>query len=66
VLAVSTYDSVKGVSTGNAQDGTYLFDARTGKLLTKFLIGAEFGQPLFIDNYLILTTRHFGLYVYHV
>jgi outer membrane protein assembly factor BamB len=66
VLAVSTYDSIKGVSTGNSQDGTYLFDASTGKLLTKFLIGAEFAQPTFVDNYLILATRHFGMYVYHV
>ncbi|HEY0387256.1 MAG TPA: PQQ-binding-like beta-propeller repeat protein [Gaiellales bacterium] len=66
VLAVVTYDSIKGQSTGNPQDGCYLLNADTGKLLKKFLIGAEFAQPVFVGQYLILATRHFGMYVYHV
>lgn len=66
VLAVATYDSIKGVPTGNPQDGCYLIDAKTGKVLTKFLTGAEFAQPIFVGPYLLLATRHNGMYVYHV
>ena len=66
VLAVATYDSIKGVPTGNPLDGCYLLDAKTGVVLNKFLIGAEFAQPVFVGQYLLLATRHFGLFAYHV
>jgi hypothetical protein len=67
VLAVATYDSIKGVPTGNPKDGCYLINARTGVVLNKLLAGgAEFAQPVFVGPYLLLATRHNGLYAYHV
>jgi hypothetical protein len=66
VLAVATYDSIKGVPTGNPQDGCYLINAKTGVVVKKFLIGAEFAQPVFVGPYLLLATRHNGMYAYHV
>jgi len=35
-------------------------------VVNKFLIGAEFAQPVFVGPYLLLATRHTGMYAYHV
>jgi outer membrane protein assembly factor BamB len=65
VLAVATYDSVKGIPTNSAADGCYLFNAKTGVLLGVIQHGPEFAQPTFVGGYLLLATRNNGLYAYH-
>lgn len=65
VLAVATYDSVKGVPTNSVSDGCYLYNARTGALLAVIHHGGEFAQPTFVGSYLLLATRANGLYAYH-
>jgi outer membrane protein assembly factor BamB len=57
VIAASTY----GQTTTN---GTYLINASNGALLKLIGLGKEFAQPVFADNYLILTTQGGGINVY--
>lgn len=66
VLAVATYDSVKGIPITNPNDGCYVINATTGTILRSFLNGPEFAQPIFVGRYLLLATRDNGLYAYKV
>ncbi len=57
VLAVGTYDSNP---TPNA---TYLIDAANGKILRKLVIGADFAQSVFADNWLFIANQY-GVYAW--
>jgi outer membrane protein assembly factor BamB len=59
IVAAATYNPTSG-----AVNGTYLLDASTGTILKTIPNDAEFGQPVFADNYLLLATHTQGLQVY--
>jgi hypothetical protein len=67
ILAVATYDSLKGVPISNPANGCYLLNAGTGAILRSITTGgSEFAQPIFVGPYLLLATRVNGLYAYKV
>jgi polyvinyl alcohol dehydrogenase (cytochrome) len=55
VLAVQAYSSTGTLS---------LIDAATGAVLATIATGAEFGQPVFADNMLLVPTKGKGLWAY--
>jgi outer membrane protein assembly factor BamB len=66
VLAVATYDSLKGVPIKGAANATYLIDASNGAILASYSTNndVEFAQPVFVDRYLLLGTTNRGLFAY--
>jgi PQQ-like domain len=55
VLAVQTYSSTAPLT---------LINASTGAVLATIATGAEFGQPVFADNMLLIPTKGKGLWAY--
>jgi outer membrane protein assembly factor BamB len=66
VLAVATYDSLKGVPIKGAANATYLINAATGAILARYSTNndVEFAQPIFVNRYLLLGTVNKGLFAY--
>ena len=60
VIAAATHDFTAG-----SVSQTYLLDADTGAVLATINNGKEFAQPIFADQYLLLTSAYSNtLYAY--
>jgi outer membrane protein assembly factor BamB len=59
VLAVGTYD------TEPTPNATYLIDAATGKILRNLVVGEDFAQSVFADDWLFTANQH-GVYAWGI
>ena len=59
VLAVGTYD------TEPTPNATYLIDAATGKILRNLVVGEDFAQSVFADDWLF-TANQYGVYAWGI